>query len=296
MRKIKPMRRSLLFFLPFLLLQCRRQHVETIAVKGSDTELNLVLQLAEAYMEIEPGVSVSITGGGSGVGIAALINGKTDIANSSREINKYEIGMAGNRHIHPESFVFAADALAVIVHPSIQLDSLHLSDLGKIYAGDITDWAQTGAGAGRISLYGRQSNSGTFIYFREKVLHRDFSPDLKQMNGTAQILEAVRNDPGAIGYVGLGYLTDLHGTLREGIRIIRLSDGHGGPAVSPLEKSAVQKGLYPLTRPLYQYTDGFPEGKLREFMEFEKTTAAESIIEKNGYLLPRDAGLAASIR
>lgn len=283
-----------LLFSPLLLLffQCHQQQVESVSVKGSDTEVNLVLLLAEAYMDIEPGVSMSITGGGSGVGIAALLNDKTDIANSSRELSAYENKMALERGIQIEPFIFAADALAIIVHPSVQIDSLSLDELGKIYAGEIQDWSQISRGSGPVSLYGRQSNSGTFMYFRERVLKRDFSPDLKQMNGTAQILEAVKADPGAIGYVGLGYLTDGDGAVRAGIRVVRLMSKKGEIAVSPLDRALVQRGLYPLTRPLYQFTNGIPEGQVKAFQAFETSPAGKKIIADNGYLSAKDAGLA----
>jgi phosphate transport system substrate-binding protein len=289
------MRLLFIFSLFLLFLQCKNRQVETITIKGSDTEVNLVLQLAEAYMATDPEVSVSITGGGSGTGIAALLNSKTDIANSSREINPYELQMAGERNISARPFVFAADALALIAHPSVGVDSLTINDLGKIYNGEIRDWSQVGGRPGAISLYGRQSNSGTFMYFRERVLGKDFSPELKQMNGTAQILEAVKNDPGGIGYVGLGYLTDHDGRLREGIRIIRLSKKTGERAASPLDKELILSGLYPLTRPLFQYTNGVPTGKTHAFFEFEKSPEGLRIISENGYLPAPQRGFASNM-
>jgi phosphate transport system substrate-binding protein len=285
--------RPILFLPLFLLLfQCKNCPVETITVKGSDTEVNLVLQLAEAYMATDPEVSLSITGGGSGTGIAALLNGKTDIANSSREINQHELLLASQRRVMAEPFVFAADALAVIVHPSVSLDSLTINDLGKIYAGEICDWSELGGKPGAVSLYGRQSNSGTFMYFRERILGKDFSPELKQMNGTAQILEAVKSDPGGIGYAGLGYLTEHNGQPREGIRVVRLSTKSGERAVSPLDKNLILSGAYPLTRPLFQYTDGAPTGKVRAFFEFEKSPEGLKIIAANGYLPAVETGFA----
>lgn len=275
----------------FVFLSCSKRQVENITVKGSDTEVNLVLQLAEAYMDTDPAASISITGGGSGVGIAALLNQKTDIANSSRELSQPEILMANQRGVHISPHIFAADAIAIIVHPSIGVDSLSLSDLGKIYAGDITDWQQVGGKTGAISLYGRQSNSGTFIYFREKVLGKDFSPALKQMNGTAQIIEAVKNDAGGIGYAGLGYVADQNGTPREGFKVLKISKKPDEKAFSPMDLEDIKAGFYPLTRPLYQYTDGLPTGKVLAFLEFEKSDAAQKIIEKNGYLPAAEAGL-----
>jgi len=286
--------RNVLFFLAIILLPaaCSRRKIETITIKGSDTEVNLVLQLAEAYMDTDPDVSVNITGGGSGVGIAGLLNGNTDVANSSREISPYELALAAERGIAVEPFVFAADALAIICHPSVPLDSLLLDDLGKIFSGDIQNWQALSGSNGEVSLYGRQSNSGTFIYFRERVLGKDFAPSIKQMNGNAQILEAVKADPNAIGYIGFGYLTDEHGKLRDGIKVIRLAKERGQKAISPLDKLAIKEGLYPLTRPLYQFTDGEPSGKTRDFYEFEKSALGQHIIAKNGYLPAAEAGLA----
>lgn len=288
--------RWLIFVLLILLLfQCNNRQVETITIKGSDTELNLVLQLAEAYMATDPEVSISITGGGSGTGIAALLNGKTDIANSSREINPFELRLANERKVFTEPFVFAADALAIVVNPRSGVDSLTISDLGKIYAGEISDWSAVGGRPGQISLYGRQSNSGTFVYFRERVVGNDFSPQLKEMNGTAQILESVKNDPGGIGYVGLGYLTDENGHLRSGFNVVRLSEKTGNEAVDPMNKALILNGLYPLTRPLFQYSNGIPTGKIRAFLEFEKSDEGLKIITANGYLPAASSDLVTKI-
>ncbi len=280
---------SVLLVLAFF--SCSKRQVENITIKGSDTEVNLVLQLAEAYMDTDPAASISITGGGSGVGIAALLNHRTDIANSSRELSQPEMLMASQRGVNISPHIFAADAIAIIVHPSVGVSSLSLLDLGKIYAGDITDWQQVGGKPGTISLYGRQSNSGTFIYFREKVLGKDFSPALKQMNGTAQIIEAVKNDAGGIGYAGLGYVADQNGTPREGFNVLKISKKPGEKAFSPMDLEDIKAGFYPLTRPLYQFTDGLPTGKVLAFLEFEKSDFAKEIIQKNGYLPAAEAGL-----
>ncbi len=289
--------RFLLKLIPLILLTgCVHRNIETITVKGSDTEVNLVLQLAEAYMDTELDVSVNVTGGGSGVGIAGLLNGRIDVANSSREINAYELQLAEERQIAIESYVFAADALAIICHPSVSLDSLTLNDLGKIFSGEIQNWQQLDGSDGLISLYGRQSNSGTFMYFRERVLGKDYAPSIKQMNGNAQILEAVKADPNAIAYIGFGYLTDESGALRQGIKVLKLAAKSGQTAVSPLNRMAIKAGLYPLTRPLFQCTNGEPAGKIRAFYEFEKSEAGQKIITKNGYLPAADAGLAFNSR
>lgn len=286
------MRFSINFIAFLLLCGCTQRNIETITVKGSDTEVNLVLQLAEAYMDSDPEVSVNVTGGGSGVGIAGLLNGRIDVANSSREINGHELQLAKERQMSIEAFVFAADALAIICHPSVSLDSLTLNDLGKIFSGEIQNWQQLRGNDGLISLYGRQSNSGTFMYFRERVLGKDYAPSIKQMNGNAQILEAVKADPNAIAYIGFGYLTDEHGALRPGIKVLKLAPKSGQPAVSPLDRMAIKAGLYPLTRPLFQCTNGSPAGKVQAFYAFEKSEAGQKIIAKNGYLPAAEAGLA----
>lgn len=288
------MRYVFVFSLLFFLNGCSRRNVETISIKGSDTEVNLVLQLAEAYMDTDPAVSVNVTGGGSGVGIAGLLNGKIDIANSSRAMMNDELLLAAGRQIDAIPFVFAADALAIICHPEAPLDSLNLEDLGNIFSGTISNWQQLGKPNGVISLYGRQSNSGTFTYFREKVLGKDYAPGIKQMNGNAQILEAVKADPNAIGYIGFGYLTDESGALRHGIKVIKLAQGPGKAAISPLDRAAISARQYPLTRPLYQFTNGEPTGKIQAFYAFEKSALGQLIIAKNGYLPAVDAGLAAN--
>ncbi len=242
-------------------------------------------------MDTDPEVSVNVTGGGSGVGIAGLLNGRIDVANSSREINEHEYQLAKERHIAIESFVFAADALAIICHPSVSLDSLTINDLGKIFSGEIQNWPQLGGNNGVISLYGRQSNSGTFMYFRERVLGKDYAPGIKQMNGNAQILEAVKADPNAIAYIGFGYLTDESGALRPGIKVIKLAKVGANRCFAT--GSNGDKGRFvPLTRPLFQCTNGEPVGKIQAFYAFEKSEAGQKIIAKNGYLPAAEAGLA----
>jgi phosphate transport system substrate-binding protein len=262
----------------------RQQPLPSIYIKGSDTEVNLVLQLAEAYMEIDSSVSICITGGGSGVGIAGLFNGNTEVANSSRGLNAYEEELAKKRGFDIHAFVFAYDALAIICHPQMPVDSLTLEELGQIFSGEKTDWVDASGEVYPLSLYGRQSNSGTYIYFREKIIGADYTSAMKQMNGNAQILEAVKSDPFAIGYIGLGYLANEDGSPREGVKIVRIKSSPGHPAVSPLDQQALQVGAYPLVRPLFQFTNGNPEGEIQSFFDFEKSEAGRAIISRNGYL------------
>lgn len=266
-----------------LFLSCLSRKIETITIKGSDTEVNLVLELAEAYMEKDAAVSISISGGGSGVGVAALLSDRADVANSSRPLNEAEQAYATRLGKNIQATIFATDALAVIVNPASGIRQLSLEQLGRIFSGQTQNWRELGGADMPISLYGRQSNSGTFLYFREKVLGRDYSSNLKQLNGTAQMLEAIRSDPNGIGYVGFGYLFDKNGNLYPGIEVLALPDDHG-TYTSPLDKAAVAAGKYPLTRPLYQFTQGAPQGKTLAFFQYELSPEGQEIIRQNGYL------------
>ena len=254
-----------------------------IQIKGSDTEVNLVQRLAEALMKKNPDIYIAVTGGGSGTGIAALVNKQTDIANSSRAMKDEEIDMAKERDVNPVAIVFALDGLALIVHESLPIDSLSIDEVGQIYKGKITNWNEVGGPDLEISMYGRQSNSGTYIYFRDNVIKGDYYPKVRRMNGTAQIVEAVRNDKAGIGYVGIGYIIDDQGNILPGINSLKIAKDENSPAVSPLEPENVKSGLYPIVRPLYQYTDGLPEGNLLDFIIFELSDEGQRLVISEGY-------------
>ncbi len=265
-----------------ILLSCETPPAgyQSITVKGSDTEVNVALSLAETFMATDPAVSIAVTGGGSGAGIAALINNKTDIANASRPIKPEEIELAKQRQIVPLPIIFAIDALAIAVHESLPLDSLTVQQLGAIFSGKITNWRAVGGPDLVISLYGRQSNSGTFVYFRDSVLQSDYATSLKQMNGTAQIVEAMKQDRAGVGYVGAGYVLK---EKNNGIKVLKIKRNAGAPAISPLETANILNGTYALVRPLFQYTNGAPSGKLREFLEFGLGAEGQRIVAENGY-------------
>ncbi len=255
-----------------------------LQVKGSDTMVNLVQRLAEVYMEKHPSASIAVTGGGSGTGIAALINGKLDIADSSRKIKAKEIDRARARGIEPVGFVIAMDGLSVITHSSNPLESLTVEQVGRIFRGEITNWNQIGGPDMPISLYGRQSNSGTFVYFRDHILKADYSSRMKRMNGNAQIVEAVRRDHGGIGYVGVGYVKDQStGQAVEGIRPLIISREKGAPGVSPLDAAAVESGEYPIARPLYQYSNGKPTGAAGDFIRWETGQEGQKVAVEMGF-------------
>lgn len=275
----------LLFLLLFLIFSCQNntRSVENIRIKGSDTEVNVALALAETFMEKDPNVSIAVTGGGSGTGIAALLSGKTHIANASRPMKPEELQSARTSGIHPLAVIFGIDALAVIVHQNNPLDTLTIHELGEIFTGEKRSWAELGGPDKEISLYGRQSNSGTFLYFREEILGADYATSLKQMNGTAQIVEAIATDPAGIGYVGIGYLSEKDGHLPPNIKVVKISEKAGLPAFSPLVPSYILDGQYPIVRPLYQYVNGVPDGRLLEFLLYSIGEKGQKIVSENGY-------------
>lgn len=254
-----------------------------IQIKGSDSEVNLVQKLAEEFMKKNPDVNIAVTGGGSGTGIAALINRTTDIANSSRELNPKEEEAFKKAGIQPFRVVFATDGISVIVHPENPVDKLTLEQLGKIFKGEIKNWSEVGGPNLAISLYGRQSNSGTFVFFREFVLKGDYSPHKKMMNGNAQIVEAVQRDKAGIGYVAVGYVVDHKGEVKPGIKILSVAKDAQSEAYSPKIMENVMTGKYPISRPLNQYLAGKPSGKILDFIRFELSPEGQEIVRKQGF-------------
>ncbi len=248
-----------------------QKETQTIRIKGSDSEVNLVQSLAEAYMAKDKNAVISVQGGGSGVGIAAIINKEVEIANSSRAMKQDEIDKAKANGVDPVGFIFARDAIAIVVNPDNPLEDISLENLGKLYRGEIKNWKEIGGPDIPVSLYGRQSNSGTFVFFREAVLKGDYSPNMKAMNGNSQIVDGIKTDKGGIGYVALGYV-QKDGATVPGIKVLKV-DGKM-PGVSG----------YGIERPLYQYLQGKPTGKIKEFLAFELSDEGQSLIEKGGFL------------
>lgn len=267
---------ALLFLFP-LLIGCAAQTLgignipsrdETaIENKGSDTMVNLALAWAEEYMKLHPDVRLSVTGGGSGTGIAAMINGTVDIANASREMKPEELDAAKKNGHDPKEFVVARDAIAVVVHPSNPVNGLTLSQLSDIYTGSITNWREVGGVDRPIVLLSRESNSGTYVYFLEKVIRQGdakskllFSPETLLMPSSEGISTEIRQNPNAIGYDGLGYVTSdqkVLGVARDGTSAFVL------PSVD-----TVNAGTYPISRPLYMYTAGEPAGNIKAYLDW----------------------------
>ena len=239
----------------------------SIQCVGSDTLVNLALAWAEAYMGTRPGVSISVTGGGSGTGIAALVAGTVDVANASRAMSAEEIDAARANGIEPVRHVVALDAIAVVVHPSNPVDGLTLAQVADAYTGRAARWSQLGGEERPVVLLSRESNSGTYVYFLERVLRlgrkdaKDlFSPETLLMPSSEGISTEVRQNRNAIGYDGLGYVTTDQKTLA-------IAREPGAPFVLPSAATVID-GTYPVSRPLFMYTAGEPVGAVKEFLDF----------------------------
>jgi len=245
--------------------------------------VNLALAWAEAYTAQHPEVSIAVTGGGSGTGIAALINGTVDIANASREMKPEEIAEARARGIEPVQHVVARDAIAVVVHPDNPVDRLTIPQLAAIFTGEITNWQEVGGEDRPIVLLSRESNSGTYMYFLEQVVRQGdkeskalFSPDTLLMPSSEGISNEIRQNPNAIGYDGLGYVTPDQKT----IAVARTAKG---PFVQPSIET-VNDGTYPIARPLYMYTNGQPTGVIRDYLEWIKGPEGQALVKKLGFI------------
>ncbi len=269
-------------FLIWLLASCSSK-TKSLRIKGSDTEVNLTVNLAEAYHYRNSNMIVSVSGGGSGLGISSLINGNTDIANSSREINQKETEIFNKRGIAVSAFIFAQDAIAFVVSSDLPIDSISIHSLSKIMNGEWNDWKYLTGKSMPVNIYGRQNNSGTYDYIKQS-LGIQFSPYAKQMNGNAQILEAIKTDRSGIGYVGSGYLKGIH----EGqLKVLSIYSPQHYMAVSPLDTEKVASGLYFFRRPLYQYYRTPDSIKVKPFFEFEKSNEGLAIIQASGYFPPK---------
>jgi phosphate transport system substrate-binding protein len=249
-----------------------------VTVKGSDTMLNLVQRMAEKFGNAQSDATVSVTGGGSGVGINAIVNSECDIANASRSITSKETYDARSNGVNPVEFAIAIDGLSFVVSAENSVSQLTVEQVGAIYRGDVKNWSEVGGPNRKITLYGRQPSSGTFIYMRDEVMKGDYDAGMRQMNGNAQIIEGVKGDKSGIGYVGAGYARSA-----EGVNVIKVARTEGDEYVSPLDADKVNAGEYPVTRALFQYTSGRPTGAAKSFIEFELGTEGQKIVEEEGF-------------
>ncbi|HEY0143190.1 MAG TPA: phosphate ABC transporter substrate-binding protein [Thermoanaerobaculia bacterium] len=264
---------ALLFALPLALPLFA---AKPISIKGSDTMVIMNARLAEAFMAKNPGVTIQVGGGGSGVGIAALLNGTTDIAASSRPVRPAEIDRLKQRfatlgHAVP----IARDGLSVYLNEKNPLRELTMQQIMDIYTGRVTNWKQVGGNDAPIILYSRENSSGTYTYFRDNVLRgKDFAPRAQTLQGTAAVVNAVAKDPNGIGYGGAAYA--------KGIRFAAVKKDASTPGVLPTLDN-VRNGSYPISRYLYLYLRARPAGDMKKFIDWALTAEGQAIVTKVGY-------------
>jgi len=258
--------------------------VKDIEIKGSDTLLQLVSNMAEAYSEVDPSTRVSVTGGGSGSGIAALINGEIDVADASRPIKAEEIEQAKAGGTTPFEVTIARDMLSIVVNPSNPISKLTIEQISKIYSGEITNWKEVGGSDQPITLYGRQSTSGTYVFFQEDIIKAEYSPKMRNMEGNQAILDAVRQDKTGVGYVGIGYLVDESGNEVSGIKIVNVAKDAQSEYQSPMDES--KHATYPVARSLFQYIAGKPAkgSAIYDFAMFELSDEGQEIVKESGFV------------
>lgn len=270
-----------------LLVAGCRPRAEGVAIqnKGSDTMVNVAQAWAEAYQKVVPGVNVEVSGGGSGTGIAALIRGTVDIANASRDIKKEEADQVRqNTGQDPNDFKVGYDALAVYVHRNNPLDAITFEQLAGIYREDgrYTNWQQIGAGvpgckSDEIVRVSRQSSSGTYDFFRERVLSKkDFKLGSLDLNGSKEVVELVSNTPCAIGYSGMGYATSQ-------VKMLKVAADAGAQAYPPTVE-ATWNQTYPIARSLHMYTLGEPDAHVRAYLDWVLSPDGQRILEESGYV------------
>lgn len=289
------MRKTALFLtlvLGLLITSCSSQQVDKgsqakpsayIQISGSDTMVNLALAWAERYQQEHPDVRISVTGGGSGSGISALINGTVDIANASRAIKKEELQKALEAGYHPQEFVVARDAIAIIVHPQNPISQLTLQQISAIYRGEINNWRELGGEDRPIVRLSRETNSGTHVYFLESVVRlgnsKDktiFSPDTLLLPSSEGIISEVSDNPNAIGYDGLGYVT-------PDVKVIAVARERDLPYVLP-SVATVNDRSYPIARDLYMYTREQPEGYIKAYLNWIVSPPAQEIVVTLGFV------------
>ncbi len=280
------MKKVILGFLALALIACggsERVSRTLIQNKGSDTLVNVAQAWAEAYAQINPNVAVAVTGGGSGTGIAALIGGSVDIANSSRSMKEEEFEMANGRGVVPNELIVGYDALAVYIHPDNPIDRFTLGQLADIYGenGTTESWSQLGitvpgCSSDEIVRVSRQNSSGTYVYFQEAILgESDLKLGSRDMAGSSEVVDLVEKTACAIGYSGLAYAT-------EEVKVPCLMTEDGGNCMAPSTASAVD-GTYPIARPLFMYTNGQPEGVTKDYIDWILSDEGQCIILNKGY-------------
>lgn len=272
----------LLMVLTFTTL-CSAQNSTYIQIKGSDTMVNLAQTWAEKFSKKHPQVNMAVTGGGSGTGIAALIGGTADIAISSRTMKDKEKTKAKDNGITPTEFTTALDGLAVVVHPSNPVSNLTIDQLADIFTGKVTNWKEVGGKDRPIVILSREINSGTHVYFKEHILRKgketskeEFSPGALLMPSSQAIADEVADNPNAIGYYGMGYISPKH-------KPIAVAKDKNSPFVKPLIEN-IKNRIYPISRPLLLYTKRKPTGVIKEFIDFIYSPEGQELVKKTDFV------------
>jgi phosphate transport system substrate-binding protein len=248
-----------------------------ISVTGSTTVLPLSTLEAEAFMDEYPDAIITVKGGGSGVGIAALLDGTTEIAQASRSIKDSEVEEAQSNGINPVEHAIAWDGIAVVVNPENPVTEITFEDLKGIYTGTITNWAELGGEDAEISVVGRDSSSGTYEYFKEEVLGDDveFTENALALSDNGLVKESVVGNTQAIGYIGYAYLD-------ENVKALAL-DAAGDGTLVEATPEMITSGEYPLARQLYYYTNGEPTGLAKEYIDYVFSATGQDVVSESGY-------------
>lgn len=282
---IRCLRRTFSFcccLIAFILGACSSND-SSIKMKGSDTEVNLAVNLAEHFTPLDPAFSISISGGGSGLGITSLLNGQADIANSSRPLSEDEIAQFKEKNIELRTVVFAEDATAFIVHKDMPLEEIDTESLARLLNGEIKNWSEVSSVNLPVNIYGRQASSGTHSFVKKK-LKIEFSGAAKEMTGNAQIIEGIKADKTGIGYVGAGYVAS-DPNASQGIKVLKIKGPQDSIFHSPLDSQTINNSLYFFQRPLYQFVRASSWEKVKPFIDFEKSEQGRKLIEDHGYYI-----------
>lgn len=274
-----------LLVLTLILAGCQKGGVNTksIQVTGSDTMVNLAQGWAQEFMAESPDIEVSVDGGGSSVGIQALINGTTDVANASREMKPDEIKTAEEKGVKPKETIVGYDGIVVAVSPKNPVKKLTIDQIADIFSGNITNWKEVGGNNDKIVAFSRESSSGTYDFFKEHVLNKgdskgsvNFAPAVSLLNNSSQIVEQISSNKNAIGYFGMGYAT-------EDIKELSVAKDASGPYLKPtIEKVKLKE--YTISRSLQVYTNGEPKGEIKTFIDFMLDKKGQSVLEKAGFV------------
>ena len=259
-----------------------KDNQNSIQVKGSDTMVNLCQAWAEAFMKQYPTASIAVTGGGSGTGFSSLIGGTCDLASASRQIKPKEVELAQAKGFTPQEFIVALDGLAVVVHPKNPVTQLTLDQLAGLFTGAIRSWREVGGQDAAVVLLSREVNSGTHVYFKEHVLgtkdghQQEFAAEALLLPSSQAIADEVAANPAAIGYYGMGYLNPKN-------RAVTVAKTPAGPFIAPSE-AAVRSGAYPISRPLFLYTRGQPQGMVSAFLDFLASPEGQTVVRQQDFV------------